>query len=157
MPKGVVTLKNATFDIRGVVQLTSRNPRVLGEFPGEVTAIPIGQKAGRLHFLHGTCDKTDQLGELVGSYRVHFSDGSQKEVELFYYVNIRNKVRSVSGLNDLREAPLAWAGTTPTGSTYVLHTLTWENPQPDIAIDSVDFISARSKAAPFLVALTCEP
>jgi carboxypeptidase C (cathepsin A) len=34
---------------------------------------------------------------------------------------------------------------------------TWTNPSPEKTIDKIDFVSAMTNAAPFLVAITCEP
>ena len=34
---------------------------------------------------------------------------------------------------------------------------TWENPLPEVALASLDFVSTKEVVAPFLVAITAEP
>jgi hypothetical protein len=38
-----------------------------------------------------------------------------------------------------------------------LYITTWQNPRPDVVIGSLDYISAMTEAAPFLIAITAEP
>ena len=54
------------------------------------------------------------------------------------------------------QAEIAWHGS-HTRSGVSLFRYTWDNPLPQVAIDRIDFLSAMTKAAPFLVAVTCEP
>jgi len=35
--------------------------------------------------------------------------------------------------------------------------MTWENERPDVAIESLDFISRKTGTAPILFAITAEP
>jgi hypothetical protein len=67
---------------------------VLGEFPGEVMAIPIGQKAYRLHFLHGPVTRRISSANWSGVIASIFPTGRKKR-SMFYIRQHPNKVRSV--------------------------------------------------------------
>jgi hypothetical protein len=54
------------------------------------------------------------------------------------------------------DAEIAWHGS-HARSSISLFKYTWTNPLPNVAIDTIDFVSAMTRAAPFLVAITCEP
>jgi hypothetical protein len=54
----------------------------------------------------------------------------------------------------------AWRGTNPfsraKGGELSLFKATWENPRPNVAIRSLDYLSVAESAAPFVVAITAE-
>ena len=52
---------------------------------------------------------------------------------------------------------IAWTGKNEKGDNLQLFKSTWENPYPETVLDSVDYISAMSTAAPFLIAIAVEP
>jgi len=54
-----------------------------------------------------------------------------------------------------RRAVVAW-NDSEAGVPLRLFKRTWENPRPDVIIDRIDFVSRKTEAAPFLVALTAE-
>jgi hypothetical protein len=58
------------------------------------------------------------------------------------------------------EAGVAWAGQNPytRNSTGVrrIYRVTWKNPRPTVEIESLDFVSALTRCAPFLIAITVE-
>ena len=49
---------------------------------------------------------------------------------------------------------VAWTGTNTNHRVYLS---TWENPRPEIEVTTLDFVSAMTRSAPFLIALTAEP
>ena len=57
-------------------------------------------------------------------------------------------------------AQIGWTGrdgrAVGQGYTLALSELVWKNPHPDKTIATIDFISAKAKAAPFLVGITLE-
>jgi len=56
---------------------------------------------------------------------------------------------------------VAWRGqnswASPPDWKILLYGFHWRNPQPDVEIATIDFNSAMTMAAPFLVAITAEP
>ena len=57
-------------------------------------------------------------------------------------------------------ATVAWTGSNPAteavGASLRLFQRTYDNPKPNLVIESLDFISTEEDSAPFLVALTIE-
>ena len=55
---------------------------------------------------------------------------------------------------------VAWTGTNAKSQKVScrirLYKTTWPNPQPDVAIQSIDFEAMDKQASPFLVAITLE-
>ncbi|MBN2508084.1 MAG: protein kinase [Verrucomicrobia bacterium] len=156
LPHGRVNLAGIEFDVRGLVQLTSA---VLADlqpvFPDRFTAIPVNLRARRLHFLHGA-DGPDAEGARVATCVVHYADGHQQEIHILYGQNILAWLTE-GNQPDPQPPFVAWRTSAAGGVTLQLCCLTWENPHPDAAIDKIDFMSAKTQAAPFLVALTAEP
>ena len=53
-------------------------------------------------------------------------------------------------------AQVGWRGKDANGKHMNLSELVWKNPNPDKPIKSIDFISAKARAAPWLVGITLE-
>jgi hypothetical protein len=57
-------------------------------------------------------------------------------------------------------ASVVWTGsnaaTDAVSASLRLYKRTYENPKPELTIETIDFISTREASAPFLVALTLE-
>ena len=51
----------------------------------------------------------------------------------------------------------AWDGDTRPLTQIRLFETAWENERPDVAIESLDFISRKTGTAPILFAITAEP
>ena len=56
-----------------------------------------------------------------------------------------------------KNTKVAWVGETPAKSRHQLFETTWENERPDVAIESLDFISRRAGTTLILFAITAEP
>ena len=156
-PAGRRTLAGGReFDIKAIV-VVGANQGDTGA-PGEVLGIPISQKCRRLHFLHVGLKQKKKDGTEVGVYRLHYADGQQKEIPIIYGAHFR----LYSQADDPNEAlakntRVAWVGDTPTKTRIQLFEMTWENERPDVAIESLDFISRKTGTAPILFAITAEP
>jgi hypothetical protein len=116
--------------------------------------IPVHQFCRRLHFLHAA-DTTEADGAQIGSYIVHCSDGKQQSIPIIYG---RDVVAWNLDPPRTNSPPLpAWKGRNRRYAPVQLFKSTWENPRPDVIIETIDFLSHNAKAAPFLVAITAEP
>ena len=153
LPAGLQAFAGVTFDVRGVVQLYGDH-RNVRRFPTRVEAIPIGLRCRRLRFLHSAHFQAAP-GQIVGWYVIRYADGTAKEWPLVYGTNVRDWWKK-SATTSLSHAEVAWTGTTRKGEPIALYLATWENPQATLEIATVDFISARTACAPFLIALTAE-
>jgi hypothetical protein len=169
---GLRTYQGVRFDVRGIVQLAGTvSEQVASEFPQAVTNIYVGLKCKRIHFLHATgwgrrmTGNGDLLYEPFGtrlaSYRIHYSSGTEIEVPVIHGKDVSDWwywPGTTEGLPGLR---VAWTGTNASsqaqGTTIRLFDSAWENPQPDMEVRSIDFVSAMTKSAPFLIAITAEP
>jgi hypothetical protein len=62
---------------------------------------------------------------------------------------------------DLRDASVAWEGESDADRQrrrkVRLFKMTWENPHPDVTIETIDFLAGEVEAKPFLVAITAQP
>ncbi len=162
LPNGVQTFKGVTFDVRGLVQLSGGRP-LNRSFPVEVSKIKVGLGCRRLHFLQASDGGWLFQGATVGRYVVHYADGSTIEVSVDYGLGIRDYWAWDNPANphvDTEKFFVAWTGTNPTarqhGHSLRLFIWTWDNPKPEKAIASLDFVSAMSGPAPFLIAITAE-
>ncbi|MHC1766698.1 MAG: protein kinase [Verrucomicrobiia bacterium] len=170
-PTGLMTKGGVPFDVRGVVLLWRFEPASVGErsfwnrYPKRVNGIAIGRRVQRLHALHGVfCRSSMDDGTSIGSFVWHYADGTERETEIVYGRDVRNWCQGGNSPDPQRECEqgrVVWDGTNPVaraqGTTRRLYLTAYENPQPDIVVTSLDFVSKMTQAAPFLVALTVEP
>jgi tetratricopeptide (TPR) repeat protein len=157
LPQGRQNFAGGTeFDIRGVIALAISASDPI--FRGQVLGIPIAQKCRRLHFLHVGAGQMKQDGTEVGVYRLHYADGQQKEIPIIYGEHLRDHSPEWDPREPLaRNTKVAWDGDTPLKTRIRLFETTWENERPDVAIESLDFISRKAGTAPILFAITVEP
>jgi hypothetical protein len=184
LPTGIQTFADVEFDVRGLIQVAGTELQsVGGNYPERVNGIRVGQKFKNLHVLHATGWQAEN-GAVIGSYILHYVDGSEKEFEIVYGAHVLdwwaitdtapssdNSVVAWTGSNALAREIIRSSGQGPNienlarllGMTaaddkdYIrLFKTTWENPNPDIEVESIDFVSRLTASAPFLVAMTVE-
>ena len=158
LPVGVHTLAGVPFDIRGLIRL-SRPALGWAIFPVRVE-IPAGRKFHRLHALHGAGASALQ-GAQIGTYRLHYRDGSSEDLRIIYGRDLRYWVASGGALAQPMEATVAWTGpadlTRPAEMEARLYRRTYENRFPEREVIGITFESTMTGGGPFLVALTVEP
>jgi WD40 repeat protein len=157
LPNGLQTFAGVVFDVRGIIQLagTGLDAATPG-FPPQVSDIVVCRRADRLHFLHATgWGSFVSVGTVIGQYQVRYSDGTRAIIPI---VTGQDLLEWAGPQPEpvLKNASVAWAGRNARGFDVRLFKRTWENPRPDAEIAFIDFISARTVAAPFLIALTAE-
>lgn len=168
---GLRAFGNVEFDVRGLVMLRRLEPlggawqRAWDKFPIRESGIRIERKFRRLHVLHsatkGAVPTAVKDGTTIGSYVLHYSDGSQREFEIIYGRELgdwwqrRNKSDG-----DTDRSKVVWTGSNPVaernGATLRLFLSTYENPRSDVEVTAIDFVSNMTPAAPFLIAMTVE-
>jgi hypothetical protein len=163
LPKGIQTFAGVKFDVRGIVQLASTellskstlsDQEKAKQYPRSVEGMPVKLKADKIHFLQASAWGAE-TNQKVGEYIVYYSDGSKQSIPLLYHQALIDwwvKTAADKPAN----AEIAWQGS-HTKNIANLFKYTWTNPSPQITIDKIDFVSAMTKAAPFMIALTCEP
>ena len=158
IPFGVSKFDGLDFDVRGVVQLSgNRMKQAGGEFPEKVLDIRAGLKCKRLHFLHAAgwaANNYVPLGTQIGTYVVHYADNSEREIPIVTGENLRDWVPHDE--DEVSQGTVVWKDKTPGGLTARIYKCQWENPQSEIEIKSIDFVSKMTDASPFLIAITAE-
>jgi hypothetical protein len=146
------------FDARGYIGLLRRGEESgrTNSSPESVTGILIGRRVSRIHFLHSASygEKEDMQ---IGSYLMHMTDGSIEDLPIIYGRNVRSER---GDYRTVPEAEVAWEGegiTTGAGRRVRMFKVTWDNPTPTMEVSRIDFISAVSRSAPHLLAVTVEP
>jgi hypothetical protein len=124
------------------------------QYPRSVAGIPVRLRAETIHFLQASAWGAGD-GEKVGEYVVHYAGGQRRSIPLLYGRSLIDWwVKSAA--DKPVDAAIAWHGS-HSRSSISLFKYTWTNPLPGVTIDAIDFVSAMTRAAPFLVAITCEP
>ena len=107
--------------------------------------------------LQGTGWRTED-GTVLGKYVLHYAGGETAAVNIVYGTDVRDWWTSSGEPSETKSAKVAWTGSNPaaqaTGASLRLFERTYDNPKPELLIESVDFVSAHSDSAPFLVAVT---
>jgi WD40 repeat protein/tRNA A-37 threonylcarbamoyl transferase component Bud32 len=173
-PNGIQRLAGTSFDFRGWIHLDVRRVRPgVTEFPERVDGIPIHRQCRRLHFLH-TASHTRHMstgadgvqkehldvpfGVATGHYIIHYADGGQANIPIVHGSDVRDYWQFPESAADDPTLVVAWSGSSAHsrqyGATTRLYKSTWENPRPDLPIDTLDFVHADTHAAPILVAIT---
>jgi hypothetical protein len=164
LPKGFVTLGGVRFDVRGLIHLDGQSIKNAGAvYPDSVNKIQVGRTCQRLHFLQAASWSADN-GTQIGSYVLHYADGQQRTLPIAFGLDTENWWCSgplpMARQPNPNGAVVVWSGinavAAQNSSAIQLLKSTRENPRPNVRLDSIDFISTMSPAAPFLVALTVE-
>jgi hypothetical protein len=139
LPKGVQQFGGVPFFIRGVLHLARKSENL--PFPMEVQGIPVKQRCSRMHILHGFVSSEPVVGDVA---RI--------------VANATNEISGIS-LPGRDDAPV-WEATISASNLktrrLVLYRTTWQNPHPENVIATLNFASAMTEAAPFLLAITLE-
>jgi hypothetical protein len=166
LPRGRQVFSGVPFEVGGLLQLSGKKLKEWGrnEYPESITGIKLGKHCQRLHLLHGAGGVFDREGVTIAQLVLHYSDKSMREIDIKTGVHVRewwgDPKQGLTGKN----SELAWTGTNPAlkqyggnhpGSLRVYKT-TFENPQPAITIEAIDYVSTMQNSSPFLIGLTIE-
>jgi len=162
VPQGVQTLGGTTFDIRGLVQLAGSSLR--GEFPERVDGIKVGLSCREIHIMHGTGFGA-QSGETVAWLILHYENGDRRELKVNYGQHVLDWWQYPHDQAETPDSVVAWRGSNGAVDDWPsaeptkirLFKTTFDNPLPDVPIETVDYVSGMTLAAPFMVALSVAP
>ena len=160
-PQGAQTLGGIPFVLGGRVQVTGLDAARNGELrPAQVMGVRVGQKAARLHLLHGALHGSKD-GVPLANVVLHFANGETRALRLAFGVHARNVVateeESTAVLAD-GNSSLAWSVGPPgkNGSGAGLYHTVLANPLPEVEITTLDFVSLFGRATPVLFAVTLQ-
>lgn len=157
LPKGEQTFAGVKFKVgEQAIQLGSL---AVADKPAKVEGIKVGQKLAKLHILHATGHTVDDDTE-IGSYTVHYADGSKETIPIVYGKDVRDWWYG-DGAPDVSRGKVAWKGDNDAakgmGARVRLYLTTWDNPHPDKQVTTIDYSApGTTNAAPFCVAMTTE-
>ena len=159
VPDGPQTLAGTWFNIgERLIRVRGRHAT---EPPEAVRTIVIDARFDTLHILQstmfGNAFGADD-GTEIGSYVVHYVDGTDERIPIIYGEDVRDWWRSSDGDVPSR-GKLAWGGTNAAAGDddqIRLFSSEWGNPHPGTRVWAIDFESRNTACAPFLVALTLE-
>jgi hypothetical protein len=158
LEQGIRPLRKGIFHIgEGLIRLASKNLK--DTLPEKVEGIKVDAKFTNLWILHATAHSVAD-DTVVAKHVVHYADKSAETIEVTYGKDVRDWWRHNGDKEPTRGkvAWVAWEGTNEAakaaGSSIWLFHLTWKNPHPGKKVDSIDFVSTLTEAAPFVVAMT---
>jgi beta-lactamase regulating signal transducer with metallopeptidase domain len=156
---GRQTLGGVPFQVDGIVQLSGTPGEAAAGFPTAIKNIKIDRSFSKLHLLHA-CAGKESDGVVIAKIIIHYTDGLQRELPIAYGSQARDwQFWDFEALND-SESAMAWTGENlfvraQKGSLRLYRT-TWTNPRPQSQVAGIDYTSAQSRSAPFMVALSVE-
>jgi hypothetical protein len=154
LPQGRQKLGQTEFEIRpGVVQFACQYLQLMGrDLPKQFLGLKVGRQCRVLHFLHAR--RWGGEKEFVASYVIHFANGQTWQIPLTH-----EDLDDVSFTGDepatVKGSTVAWSGTNSLGQVRLYQT-SWENPLPQVEVESIDLVSAMPFYPSFLVAITVE-
>jgi hypothetical protein len=130
--------------------------------PDAVTGIPVNRKADALFFLQTaridqgmSADdwKNNRKYELF-KYIIHYADGTTAEIHNYIDIDVADYHPQTPA--SIRGAQIAWSKPyIGTDRTAVAYTKQWNNPKPDVEIQSIDMVYGPDRrGVPVLLALT---
>ncbi len=133
-----------TSPLPSVIVLNGSGAAGVNTLPMEVSGIPVDRKVDALFFLQAfnqyrQPDVRRDRNPVVFQYVVHYADGKTETVPVRLGLEVANWVSQDPA--GLRDAALAWAAPFPndnSGEQAVLYQLQWNNPRPDVAVQSID-------------------
>ncbi len=156
LPTGILQFGDLAFDVRGIVQVNSSSLKQAGGvFPQKIAGIRINQTCRELHFLHACGWKTAD-GTKVGTYTLHYADGQTATIPLIYGEDLRDWNADSDPSAELKRATVVWSAINNGRRRVRVFQMAWENPRPEVEIRTLDFESAMSEAAPFILAITAD-
>jgi RNA polymerase sigma factor (sigma-70 family) len=171
LPSGVHVFGGVPFDVEGLIQFDGTNMVMLKKhYPAEINKIPINRKCAKLYLFHGAnWIYPSDFGTTVAKLILHYTDGSTREIPIVAGEHIFDfwSPLFTTGVDPryFKMAPgteRAWVGSNPfirriwPDESLILYKSTFDNPQPDVIISNLDYVSTVTGTAPFLVGLTVE-
>jgi hypothetical protein len=155
LPQGRQKFGDTEFEIGpGVVQFACQYFHFLRttKFPQQFPGLKVGRKCRTLHFLHARRWSSNK--EMLASYLIHFANGLTWEIPVT--TQNQSDVRySGDEPGAAKGSIVAWTGTNSLGRVRLFQT-SWENPLPEVEVESIDLVSAMTFYPTFLAAITVE-
>ena len=124
-----------------------------GDKPAKAEGIKLGATVVKLHFLHA-CGFSGRIprNTPIGKFVVHYEDRHTEEIAIVYGRDVVDWWVQ-PGVADPTGSKVAWEGQNRL-SPIKLFLTTWENPNPDKRIVTLDYVATGGN--PFCVAISGE-
>jgi WD40 repeat protein/predicted Ser/Thr protein kinase len=148
------------WDARGIIALRAIHQADKPyRFPAAVREIPIQRLVTRAHFLCGASDSGNQTKE-IGRIAFRSADDQISERPLWVGKDLMDWWYPLAESPHRRGMTVAWTGTNAV-SLFNKHGLrlfrvTWENPRPEVPVDTLDLVAAPTRAELLFLAITLE-
>ena len=171
LPSGTHVFGGVPFDVEGLIQLDGTNMMMFGKhYPAEVDNIRINQRCAKIHLFHGAnWIYSHDFGTTIAKLVLHYTDGSTRKIDIIagrhvfdYWSPLFTTGVSSRHFEMAPGTERAWTGSNPfikriwPDESLILYKSTFDNPQSDVIISSLDYVSTVTGTAPFLVGLTVE-
>ena len=154
---GLNRLGGVDFDVRGVVQLSSRrlDQNSRRQFPKSISGIEIGQTCERVHFLLAAAYPSAE-GEIVGTVTFNLSDGKSLERAIAYGVDLSDWWFTREGAERDEGTTIVWSQRTAPNRLIRLFIMTVGLPEGVKGLKSIDLDSGDADSAPFFLGITVD-
>ena len=106
-------------------------------------------------FINKTSAPQKQLyGTVIGKYKVIYEDGTEKDINIRYGLNVNNWVPYHTPSRVMFQNRFIWDGKTRDGKFCSAYLYEWVNPFPQKEIKELKAISSGTEAVPVLLAIT---
>jgi RNA polymerase sigma factor (sigma-70 family) len=156
LPAGLQTFAGVPFDVRGFVQLRGVAPD--SELHPDRVVIPVKRVFTRLHALHGTT-WFERQGREIGAFVLHYVNGEVAELPIVFGEHLRGENPRFDPKSECPNGQLVWgAGSSadPADKRPRLYKTMFVNPNPELEVVQIDYVSKVTRCGPLLVALTVE-
>ena len=159
-PVGTHVVEGIQFDARGLIHLNGAQVQIgsMIQYPENIDGISIGQKADRIHFLHGTGWPTEE-GMTVAHISVHYEDGTTARIPVRYGIDTLDWW-TAPNTSVPENSVVAWEGeneSTANSDMFLrLYATSWDNPHPGKLIAALGLESTMTDSSPYLLAVTLE-
>jgi len=172
LPAGTHVFGGVPFAVDGLIQLDGTNMAMFQKsYPAEMGQIAINRRCAEIYLFHGAhWIYGSDFGKTVAKLVLHYADGSTREIEIIAGQQVFDCwfplfTTGVDQQYFMMMAPgteRAWTGSNPfikriwPDESLILYRSAFENPQPDVVLSSLDYVSTVTGTAPFLAGLTVD-
>jgi len=159
-PTGSTKFAGIPFRTEGIIQLAGKHSEIgNNRFPDKVQQIKVGDLCHEIHILHGTGLLAPD-GAAIAILLVHYENGEERKIPIVYGRHVRTLWQSRPEPPPDAGSQIAWRGknqVSPKNKARLhIYQSTFQNPLPDVTVESIDYVSTLTTCAPFLLALSIE-
>ena len=163
-PQGEQTFEGVKFRVGEALIHLAGKPYAPDK-PEKVEGIPVNKAFAKLYIVHGTgygggppsARYYVEDGTLIGKYQVHYEDKSVRTIPIVYGQDVRDWWNRDDS-RQVTRGKVVWTGENDFSKDENIkirvYFMSWDNPQPDLKVDTIDYISHSTPAAPFCIAMT---